>query len=210
MVLATVIMSMVYLTSETRARVGEPGINDPNIKLAVVLFTFFILWMLQGQKVIDPAYDIIWSRDVSNATAGVDVNLPLQNVCKMQNRAPLGFLVFTGITLFSLAFVIFLTSVQTLSGLRQSCRFCPKLPCRIGLRRSGAAATPASVAGSGGVSPVTLSSAVSPQPTFDVGSDTSSSSSPDRVAQRLKAVQDRLASIRSVQQRTERAKRWQS
>ena len=61
-----------------------------------------------------------------------------------QNRAPLGFLVFTGITIFSLAFVIFLTSVQTLSGLRQSCRFCPKLPCRIGLRRSGAAATPAS------------------------------------------------------------------
>jgi len=56
---------------------------------------------------------------------------------------------------------------------------------------------------------VTLSSAVSPQPTFDVGSDISSSSSPD-VAQRLKAVQDRLASIRSVQQRMERAKRWQS
>ena len=44
------------------------------------------------------------------------------------------------------AFVIFLTSVQTLSGLRQSCRGCPKLPCRIGLRRSGegAATTPAS------------------------------------------------------------------
>mmetsp|Transcript_2709 Transcript_2709/g.8383 ORF Transcript_2709/g.8383 Transcript_2709/m.8383 type:complete len:415 (+) Transcript_2709:1267-2511(+) len=213
MVLATVIMSMVYLTSETRARVGEPGINDPNIKLAVVLFTFFILWMLQAQKVIDPAYDIILvdERGASNTTAGVDVNLPLQNVCKMQHRAPLGFLAFTGITIFSLAFVIFLTSVQTLSGLRQSCRGCPKLPCRIGLRRSaeGAAATPASVSGSEGASPVTLSSAVSPQPTFDVGSDISSSSSPD-VAQRLKAVQDRLSSIRSVQQRMERAKRWQS
>jgi len=90
MVLATVIMSMVYLTSETRARVGEPGINDPNIKLAVVLFTFFILWMLQAQKVIDPAYDIILvdERGASNTTAGVDVNLPLQNVCKMQARAP--------------------------------------------------------------------------------------------------------------------------
>ena len=49
MVLAKVIMSMVYLTSETRARVGEPGINDPNIKLAVVLFTFFVLWMLQAR-----------------------------------------------------------------------------------------------------------------------------------------------------------------
>ena len=63
-----------------------------------------------------------------------------------QHRAPLGFLAFTAITIFSLGFVIFLTSVQTLSGLRQSCRGCPKLPCRIGLRRSGegAATTPAS------------------------------------------------------------------
>ena len=40
------------------------------------------------KRIIDSAYDIIWSRDVSNATAGVDVNLPLQNVCKMQARAP--------------------------------------------------------------------------------------------------------------------------
>ena len=47
MVLATVIMNMVYLTSETRCRLGEAGINDPGVKVAVTLFTFFGLWLLQ-------------------------------------------------------------------------------------------------------------------------------------------------------------------
>ena len=41
MVMVTVIMNMVYLTTETRTRVGEPGINDPNIKIAVTCVTFF-------------------------------------------------------------------------------------------------------------------------------------------------------------------------
>ena len=37
----------VYLTSETRVRIDEPGINDPPIKLLVTGLNFFILYMLQ-------------------------------------------------------------------------------------------------------------------------------------------------------------------
>ena len=39
MLLCAVIMNMVYLTTETRTRVGEPGINDPNIKIVVTCIT---------------------------------------------------------------------------------------------------------------------------------------------------------------------------
>ena len=44
MVLITVAMNMVYLVAETRSRVGEPGINDPDVKLAMTCFTFVMLW----------------------------------------------------------------------------------------------------------------------------------------------------------------------
>ena len=37
----------VYLTSETRVRIDEPGINDPPIKLLVTGLNFLILYMLQ-------------------------------------------------------------------------------------------------------------------------------------------------------------------
>ena len=47
MLLAVVVMNMVYLTSETRVRIDEPGINDPPIKLLVTGLNFFILYMLQ-------------------------------------------------------------------------------------------------------------------------------------------------------------------
>ena len=43
MLLSTVIMNMVYLTTETRTRVGEKGINDPNTKLVITLLTFGVL-----------------------------------------------------------------------------------------------------------------------------------------------------------------------
>jgi len=47
MLLAVVVMNMVYLTSETRVRIDEPGINDPPIKLLVTGLNFFILYLLQ-------------------------------------------------------------------------------------------------------------------------------------------------------------------
>ena len=48
MVLATVIMNMVYLITETRTRVGEPGINDPNVKIGVTIATFLALYGIQA------------------------------------------------------------------------------------------------------------------------------------------------------------------
>ena len=54
-VLVCVVMNMVYLVSETRSRVGEPGINDPNTKLVVTGFTFVVLWQLQSYQIIDPS-----------------------------------------------------------------------------------------------------------------------------------------------------------
>ena len=145
MILATIIMNMVYLTSETRTRMGEPGINDPNVKLAVTAFTFTILLVLQEYDVIDPSLDpdgrlppgLLPGLHAATggpaptapaappplyaATYGTDVHLPLKNVCDTQSRAALGVALFFAISTLSLAFVIFGTSAQSLSGLRQMC-----------------------------------------------------------------------------------------
>merc|ERR1711998_68424 len=55
MILATIIMNMVYLVSETRLRFGEKGINDPQTKLGITIFTFMVLTGLQQFGVIDPS-----------------------------------------------------------------------------------------------------------------------------------------------------------
>ena len=47
MILATVIMNAVYLVSETRVKVGEPGINDPGVKVVVTMLTYGMLFALQ-------------------------------------------------------------------------------------------------------------------------------------------------------------------
>ena len=47
MILATVIMNAVYLVSETRVKVGEPGINDPGVKVVVTMLTYGMLFGLQ-------------------------------------------------------------------------------------------------------------------------------------------------------------------
>ena len=47
MILATVIMNAVYLVSETRVKVGEPGINDPGVKVVVTMVTYGLLFALQ-------------------------------------------------------------------------------------------------------------------------------------------------------------------
>jgi len=48
-------MNMVYLVTETRMRFGERGINEPNIKLIITMFTFFVLTGLQVYGVVDPS-----------------------------------------------------------------------------------------------------------------------------------------------------------
>ena len=115
MLLATVIMNMVYLTSETRTRVGEAGINDPAIKLVVTVFTFGILYLLQANEILDPS-----DLDIRNASALAewrDFSRPLQGVCQAQARLTQGILIFAGIACGSLGAVIYGTSTQTLDGV---------------------------------------------------------------------------------------------
>jgi len=47
MILAIVIMNMVYLISETRVKVGERGINDPPVKVAVTMLTYLGIFLIQ-------------------------------------------------------------------------------------------------------------------------------------------------------------------
>jgi len=136
MVLATVIMNMVYLTVETRTRMGEMGINDPNVKLAVTGCNFITLLLLTQRGYIDPSD---WSKQAtpasSNATTAValnatvgsaymNVHLPLADVCMTQAKASTGVGIFFAIVIFCLGFVIFVTSAQSLSGLRDACCCC--------------------------------------------------------------------------------------
>lgn len=137
MVLATVIMNMVYLTVETRTRVGEPGINDPNTKMIVTSVTFMALLLLVQNDVIDPSTSAVPSPNATTPaykTNYTDTSLPLRNVCKLIRQAPLGSAIFFAISFFCLAFVIFVTSAQTLSGLRSVCGCCCCC-CRCCLRR---------------------------------------------------------------------------
>ena len=77
MLLATIIMNMVYLTTETRTRQGESGINQPGIKIAVTMCVFGGLVLLQTFNVLDPTVHIVHTRYEED-----DVNLPLRNVCE--------------------------------------------------------------------------------------------------------------------------------
>jgi len=122
MLLATIIMNMVYLVSETRSRVGEPGVNDPFIKLLMTSFAFCVLLLLQEYDALDPSNHAVDA--VGNASAVRDPTngaLPLDNVCSTQAKAATGFAVFFGLAAFCLGFVIFGTSSQSLSGLRGMC-----------------------------------------------------------------------------------------
>jgi hypothetical protein len=124
MVLSVVIMNMVYVVAETRSRVGEPGINDPTVKLVMTSVTFFALWGLQDAGYIDPS--ILEDRNMTQDTS--DIHLPLYKVCSTKAHAVYGFVLFICIALGCLSFVIFGTSAQTLGGLRAMCPCC--LICR--------------------------------------------------------------------------------
>merc|ERR1719453_1379432 len=72
MVLATIIMSMVYLVAETRLKMQEPGINDPDTKLLVTILTFAILFGLRVGGVLEaplPTATAAISTDISTAAA---------------------------------------------------------------------------------------------------------------------------------------------
>ena len=135
MLLAVIIMNMVYLTSETRVRIEEPGINDPGVKLIMTMINFVILYLLQENDILDPSEP----RGRQNVTADWrDVNLPLKGVCEAQSQYVLGVLIFVCISLISLGAVIFGTSQQTLSGVKKelSCKpDDPEIPSPSKLRR---------------------------------------------------------------------------
>ena len=130
-VLIVVVMNMVFLNSETRTRVGEPGINDPKIKLFVTFVNFFILVLLIDSGLIHPANDGAGLHGAAaNGTADssaplldpkTDPHLPLAGVCATQYAARYGMVVFSLLVLGCFTFVIFLTAAQSLSGLRRAC-----------------------------------------------------------------------------------------
>lgn len=118
MALAVVIMNMVYLVTETRVKVGEPGINDPNVKVLVTLVTFLLIWQLRDGTILDPKAAIT----KSNVTADQsNYNLPLPGVCATQANWRAGAALFSLIAIGSLGFVIFVTSRQSLAALLEDC-----------------------------------------------------------------------------------------
>jgi len=128
MLLAVVIMNMVFLTSETRLRLDETGINDPRIKLLVTGINFFILYILQETDYIDPSENPRAQNLTAEEVRDRDrnVNLPLKGVCEAQANFGLGILIFAMITLFCLGAVIFGTSPQTLTEIKAELTCCRK------------------------------------------------------------------------------------
>ena len=124
MTLATVIMNMVYLTSETRSRIGEPGINDPTVKIGVTAVTFYVLYVLNDSGNLDPSLTEV-QRAARNSTSAMaattNVHLPLPSVCDIRRNGPVGLAVFAGMSIGCLGFVIFGTSAQSMSGLQSLC-----------------------------------------------------------------------------------------
>ncbi len=132
----------VYLVTETRVKVGEAGINDPPVKVVVTLATYLGLFLLQSQGYVDPSKapdtsgwplprgcvrDPITGELVAPAGSQVpclavsnidDYDVPLPGVCATKKQWRQGAAVFFGIAVFCLAFVIFATSKQSLSGLK--------------------------------------------------------------------------------------------
>ena len=118
MTLATVIMNMVYLTSETRSRIGEPGINDPTVKIVVTAATFYVLYALNSSGNLDPSSSAL-ERTARNSTAGLaaatNLHLPLPGVCETRRDGLMGVGVFAAMSVGCLGFVVFGTSAQVQS-----------------------------------------------------------------------------------------------
>lgn len=128
MILAVVTMSIVYLIDESRSSFGERGINDPPIKVAVVLLTFCLLMGLQAYGIADPSEDgSLASNITTNDMATLsNFHLKLKGVCDTEKRFFHGFCILIAVIVGCLGFVIFVTSKQTTKGLKASCGCCKK------------------------------------------------------------------------------------
>ncbi len=103
MLLATVVMNMVYLTTETRIQQNEPGINDPRMKIIVTIVNFVLLSFLQMGQALDPSERRPVYTDES-------LSKPLYNVCYTQSKWVQGFGVYLCISSVCIGGVIFGTS----------------------------------------------------------------------------------------------------
>ena len=103
MLLSTVVMNMVYLTTETRTRQGEPGINNPTVKSFVTIFTFIVLIYLQNTRALDPS-------GIRPIFIDESVSKPLYNVCETQNVWTNGLMVYLLLSVICMGIVIFGTS----------------------------------------------------------------------------------------------------
>jgi len=103
MLLVTVVMNMVYLTSETRTQQGEPGINHPNIKSIVTMFTFIILILLQGSNSLDPT-------EIRETFVDISTSSPLYKVCEVKGKWVNGLIVYIIVSSLCIGSVIFGTS----------------------------------------------------------------------------------------------------
>ena len=133
MILFVVAMNMTYLVTETRTKIGEKGINDPPIKLLVTVLTFLGLFGLQVYEVVDPSVlEAVNTTETNDYT--FDTNRPLKGVCYTKSLFSRGLGILFIIVCGCVGFVVFVTSRQTLSGLRSMC--CTRTS-RVGSGNSG-------------------------------------------------------------------------
>lgn len=122
MILFVVAMNMTYLVTETRTKIGERGINDPPVKLLVTICTFLGLFGLQVYEVVDPSIlDDVNGTDTSQFV--FDTHRPLPGVCYTKGIFKKGLAVLTIAVVGCIGFVVFVTSKQTLTGLKQMFSF---------------------------------------------------------------------------------------
>ena len=102
-----------------RTRVGEKGINDPPVKLFITIVAFCVLCGMSLYGVLDPSLaPTANASHVATDSRPLDTSRPLPAVCVTISYWGQGLLIFTIICSGCLGFVIFVTSKQSLSGLR--------------------------------------------------------------------------------------------
>ena len=71
---------------------GEPGINDPNVKIGVTIATFLALYGIQAAGYDDPS--ILTTYNSTTADLSTNFHLPLKEVCHRQACAAEGIACF--------------------------------------------------------------------------------------------------------------------
>jgi hypothetical protein len=104
MILVTVVANMVFLSTETRIRYGESGINTPHNKVAVTILTFLGLSLMQLFDASDA------KSDLPNSSPGTNVHCPLKGVVSTQKNVVVGGMVLVSVCCVCFGYTIFGTS----------------------------------------------------------------------------------------------------